>query len=426
MPQVRRVPDLHNATGALMEIRPILSALMRSKVALVLIGLQIALTLAIVCNALFIISQRVQLMSRDSGINEVDTFTIGSLGFGAGFDIKTSVQEDLALLRGLPGVAAAAPTNTTPLSNGGWSTGISLAKGQRPSTAPSAMYFVDEQGLNAFGAKLAEGRFFTADEITDRDPGAIDWPPIVVVSRELAKKLFPNESALGKQIYLNAEGEPNTIIGVVERMQVPWIGFASDSGPEAEFFSTFVPQRIAFGNFGRYIVRAEPGRRDEVMKAAEAAMLKSNHSRIVREPRTVERIRAEGYQEHRAMTIILIGVIVALLAVTALGIVGMASFWVTQRTKQIGTRRALGATRGSILRYFMTENFVITSLGLALGIVLTYGLNYWLMSNYEAQRLPVVYLAGGIVVLLLLGQVAVFGPATRASRVPPAVATRSV
>ncbi|HVH33993.1 MAG TPA: FtsX-like permease family protein, partial [Tahibacter sp.] len=110
----------------------------------------------------------------------------------------------------------------------------------------------------------------------------------------------------------------------------------------------------------------------------------------------------------------------------ALGIVGMASFWVTQRTKQIGTRRALGATRGSILRYFMTENFLITSLGLLLGILLTYGLNYWLMSNYEAQRLPLVYLAGGIVALLLLGQIAVFGPATRASRVPPAVATRSV
>ncbi len=135
------------------------------------------------------------------------------------------------------------------------------------------------------------------------------------------------------------------------------------------------------------------------MKAAETKMAETNHSRIVREPRSIERIRAEGYQEHRAMTIILIGVIVALLAVTALGIVGMASFWVTQRTKQIGTRRALGATRGSIQRYFMTENLLITSLGLALGIVLTYGLNYWLMgTNYEAQRLPLVYLAGGVVV----------------------------
>lgn len=409
-----------------MEFRPILSALMRSKVALVLIGLQIALTLAIVCNSLFIISQRLQLMGRDSGINEVDTFTIGSLGFGTAFNVKTSIEEDIAMLRSLPGVADATSTNTVPMSNGGWSTGVSLKPEQKVSTAPSAIYFVDDHGLNTFGAKLAEGRFFTADEITFRERGDNTWPAIVVITRDLAEKLFPGESAVGKQLYLDNEGAPQTVVGVVERTQVPWIGFASDEGPNAEFFSSFVPQRIAFGSFGRYLVRAEPGRRDEVMKAAEAKMTEINHSRIVREPRTVERIRAEGYQEHRAMTIILIGVIIALLAVTALGIVGMASFWVTQRTKQIGTRRALGATRRSILRYFMTENFLITALGLALGIVLTYGLNYWLMSNYEAQRLPLVYLAGGIVVLLLLGQAAVFGPATRASRVPPAVATRSV
>ncbi|GMV30941.1 MAG: ABC transporter permease [Rhodanobacteraceae bacterium] len=409
-----------------MEFRPILSALMRSKVALVLIGLQIALTLAIVCNSLFIISQRMQLMSRDSGINETDTFTIGSLGFGTAYNVKTSIDEDLAMLRGLPGVVAATSTNTVPISNGGWSTGISLKPEQKVSTAASAMYFVDEHGLDTFGAKLAEGRFFTADEISFRERGDTGWPPIVVITRALANKLFPGESAVGKQLYLDNEGASQTVIGVVERMQVPWIGFASDEGPDAEFQSTFVPQRIAFSNFSRFLVRTEPGRRDEVMKAAEAKMADINHSRIVREPRSVENIRAEGYQEHRAMTIILIGVIVALLAVTALGIVGMASFWVTQRTKQIGTRRALGATRGSILRYFMTENFLITSLGLVLGIVLTYGLNYWLMTNYEAQRLPLVYLAGGILVLLVLGQAAVFGPATRASRVPPAVATRSV
>ncbi len=123
---------------------------------------------------------------------------------------------------------------------------------------------------------------------------------------------------------------------------------------------------------------------------------------------------------------ILGGVIVALLLITALGIVGMASFWVAQRTKQIGTRRALGATRGDILRYFMTENFVITTLGLAAGALLTYAFNYWLITHYQAQRLPLAYLGGGVLALWLLGQIAVFGPATRASRVPPAVATRSV
>src|SRR4029079_15503843 len=120
-------------------------------------------------------------------------------------------------------------------------------------------------------------------------------------------------------------------------------------------------------------------------------------------------------------------VILCLLSITALGIVGMASFWVTQRTKQIGTRRALGATRGSILRYFLTENFLITTGGLVLGAFLSYGLSLWLMSHVQdAQLLPWHYLPIGFVCLWLLGQLAVLGPATRASRVLPAIATRSV
>src|ERR1700745_2540869 len=107
-----------------MEIRPIISALMRSKVALILIGLQIALTLAIVCNALFIISQRIETMSRPSGINEVDTFRIVSNGFGANFNTKNAFAEDLRTIRGLPGVADASPMNTVPMSDSGWSEAI--------------------------------------------------------------------------------------------------------------------------------------------------------------------------------------------------------------------------------------------------------------------------------------------------------------
>src|SRR4029079_13282071 len=104
-----------------MEIRPILSALMRSKVALILIGLQIALTLAIVCNSLFIIATRFEQMGRPSGLDEANTFTLGSMGFGVGFDIAAQYKQDLEELRGLPGVADVTPINTLPLSQGGWS-----------------------------------------------------------------------------------------------------------------------------------------------------------------------------------------------------------------------------------------------------------------------------------------------------------------
>jgi putative ABC transport system permease protein len=123
---------------------------------------------------------------------------------------------------------------------------------------------------------------------------------------------------------------------------------------------------------------------------------------------------------------LLIGVIVALLGVTALGIVGLASFWVSQRRKQIGVRRALGATRGDILRYFQTENFLIVTFGIALGVVLAIGINLSLMKVFEVSHLPLWYLPVGAIVLWLLGQLAVLAPALRAAAVPPVVATRSV
>jgi putative ABC transport system permease protein len=403
-----------------MEIRPILSALMRSKVSMILIGLQVALTLAIVCNALFIIGQRLDLMGRPSGMNEADTFVFGSSGFGQGFDAKASLQADLMLLRQLPGVVAATSANSVPMSGGGWGSGIQLQPKQKTSTAQSTFYMVDSEGLNAFDAKLIAGRNFKQEEIEWRTQGERVQPSAIIVSKALADKLFPNGDALGKQVFLDEDPPASTIIGIVERMQEPWI---DDKDVE---HATFIPYYMPYGNYTRYLVRTEPGRRDEVMKAAEQKLAEANPSRIIGKMRSMEQIRREAYAGDRAMAIILAAVIFALLAVTALGIVGMASFWVAQRTRQIGTRRALGATRFDILRYFQTENFIITTMGLIAGGILAYGFSLWLMQNYQSPRLPWYYVPIGFLCLWVLGQLAVLGPALRASRVPPAVATRSV
>lgn len=405
----------------MLELRPILSALMRSKVSLVLIGLQIALTLAIVCNSLFIISERAALMDRPSGINEADTFAIGSIGFGADFDLRASMAEDLAMLRGLPGIVDASPINSLPMSNGGWSNGVSLKKDQKTSTAPTAMYFVDEHGLNTLGLRLIAGRDYRPDEIGSRTRQSQGWPPELIISKALADKLWPGEDPIGKSFYLDTDAGPSTVIGIVDPLQAPWT-----HNKRVIDYSVLVPEVIGDGRFTRYVLRAEPGQRDAMMKLAEAKMAELNSSRIVRDAKSVEKIRAEGYAEDRAMMIILGVVIASLLIITALGIVGMASFWVTQRTKQIGTRRALGATRGSILRHFLAENFVITSLGLLAGTVLAYGFNAWLIQHYETARMPWYYVPAGCLTLWLLGQLAVLGPARRASRVPPAMATRSI
>jgi putative ABC transport system permease protein len=121
------------------------------------------------------------------------------------------------------------------------------------------------------------------------------------------------------------------------------------------------------------------------------------------------------------------GVVCAvLLAITAAGIVGLTSFWVGQRRKQIGVRRALGATRHDILSYFLTENLLIGAGGVVVGAALAIGMNLWLVSHFEMERLSLLYVVVGVVALLLLGQGAVLAPAMKASRVPPVEATRSV
>src|SRR3546814_11703879 len=123
---------------------------------------------------------------------------------------------------------------------------------------------------------------------------------------------------------------------------------------------------------------------------------------------------------------LVVGVIGALLVVTALGSGGQASFGVQQRTKQVGGRRALGATKGQILRYFQTENFLLATVGIALGMLLAFGINQMLMGKYELPRLPPVYLPIGAVALWVLGQIAVFWPARSSAAGPPPVSTRSV
>jgi putative ABC transport system permease protein len=141
---------------------------------------------------------------------------------------------------------------------------------------------------------------------------------------------------------------------------------------------------------------------------------------------SVSDLRHDVFKNDRVMAAMLVGVILAMMMVTALGIVGLASFWVQQRRRQIGIRRAIGATRGDILRYFQTENFLIVSGGIVLGMALAFGLNLLLMQHYELPRLPVYYLPIGALALWGLGQLAVLGPALRAAAVPPVVATRSV
>ncbi|MGP1667526.1 MAG: ABC transporter permease [Rhodanobacter sp.] len=419
-----------------MTMHPILAALRKHKAGVVLIALQIALTLAIVCNAVFIIGQRIERVNRPTGVDENNLFLVSQQWVGApsadnatGMDeLDNLLQTDLAALRALPGVESVAPVSSLPLLNSSWNGAVDIKPGEAGKDAfkgtRTTYYFSNEQALPTLGLRLVAGRNFSAAEVTHRTFGDMGEPPVAILTKALADKLFPSGDGLGKVVYINGAGTPTTIIGLMERMQVPSTGSWSDT---FVWNSVLVPIRMN-GNFARYAVRTKPGQFDATMKLAVPALYKVNPMRVLDDDsvRSYAVIRDRAYQADRGMAILMGVVALILLCVTAAGIVGLTSFWVGQRHRQIGVRRALGARKSDILRYFQLENLLIAGVGVVIGTLLALGLNMWLMTHYEMTRIPVFYVLTGVVVMLAIGQAAVFVPARRASNVPPVVATRAV
>ena len=411
-----------------MDIRPILSTLMRHKTAAALIVVEIALTCAIICNALFMISDRLSQVREVSGIAEEELVRVQISGIGSDADQVARTRTDLASLRAIPGVKDATVLNQVPFVNSSWNSGVRLQQEQQQSTLTATTYMAEDQFIETLGLTLVAGRDFDADEYREAsdllerttEDGNI---PATIITRSLADKLFPGEDAIGKAFYSWGDA-PIRVVGVVEHLVRP----GGMGGPAEREYAMVFPLRPHYNLGGNYVIRADPDRRTEVLAAAKAVLQANGADRIIQEEnsKTFEQLRREYYQAPRAMAWLLGIVCVALLLITALGIIGLASFWVQQRTKQIGVRRALGATRGQILRYFQTENFLLASIGIALGMLLAFAINQLLMGKYEMARLPLYYLPAGAVLLWTLGQLAVYAPARRAASVPPAVATRSV
>jgi putative ABC transport system permease protein len=408
-----------------MEIRPIFSSLLRNRTGALLIAAQVALSLAIVANALYIIQDRVARTARPSGVADESSqirISIAQIKEPETPEGKLAVQERNAqVLRAVPGVASIALTNQTPLSTSGWNMGLSLDTKQPETTTNAALYFGPDSFVKTFGLKIVEGRDFTPEDVELIDPDkSQDLGRIGIVTQALAKKLFPTGSAVGKTVYIGTGSDalPLQIVGVVERLQSPW----AQDGERGELSLMLASRRTE--SYIQFAVRAEPGQRDRVMKEAEAALAKVPGQMVVHNE-TMDSNRVDLYRNDRAIAWMLGVVTVLLLLVTASGIVGMATLWVNQRRKQIGVRRALGARKLDILRYFIMENVIITSGGVVAGLVLAIGLNQLLVSQLELPKLPLVYLAVGSAVLWLVGIAAVYAPAWRASGISPAIATRS-
>jgi putative ABC transport system permease protein len=407
---------------------PILSALLRNKTGAILVAVQVAISMAILANALHIVNVRQAVAARPSGIaDENSTFYIISRYLtreSAEYD-RAVQQRETDLLRAIPGVESVANASQSPMSNSGSTNSVRLDRKQDNESAHTASYRSGDSLVATWQLKLLEGRDFTAADVLAVDTQVSkEFPKTAIITKALANKLWPGQaSAVGKTMFFGGgeEANPVQIIGVVERLQT-----SSAQVTEEGEFSTLLPFRPIGGMPGAmYTVRTKPGERDRVIKEAEAALAKSAGVPIIVEAKTVEGDRKQRYRADMSLSWTLLTVSFLLLVITASGIVGMASLWVTQRRKQIGVRRALGARRADILRYFITENMMITSAGVISGVLLAIGLNQLLVIKLEMSKLPLAYLLIGSGVFFALGIIAVYGPAWRAATISPAMATRS-
>jgi len=407
----------------MLQLRPILSTLRRHKTAALLIVFEIALTCAIVCNAVFLILNRVERLQFPSGMADGELVYVSTSSIGRDSESPANTRIDLAALRAIPGVRSVAIVNEIPYGNQSENSGLNVAPGQKVPTIDVSTYRADVGGLDTLGLRLLAGRDFRPDEIVDGrefDKSSDPRLPSAIVTRAVAERVFPGRDPVGQVIYILGD-HPTRIVGLVDRLVRP----QPRNAEAQDLYSVIMPIRQTF-NAGMYMLRTDAGRREAVLQAAKQALDRKDGRRVAGDSGLFSDLRTDFYRADVSMVWLLAGVCVALLVVTAFGIVGLASFWVQQRTRMIGTRRALGATRGQILRYFQTENLLLTSAGIALGMLGAFAINQWLMTQYELPRLPLPYLPLGAALLWALGQVAVLAPARRAAALPPAHAMRGL
>jgi putative ABC transport system permease protein len=407
-----------------MELLSIVTGLRRHKATSALIALQVALTLCIVSNALFVVHDRLVRIDRPSGIDEADFAMFRNEWLAPQGDLKARIQGDLAVLRSAPGVADAYATNGVPLYLGGGAGGVGLKPDQEAPSAYAAEYIVDDHAMKTLGIRLTDGRWFTPGEIVERHDSPEDGPPIVIITRALATKLFPAGHALGSSIYVGKN--PSTIIGIVERLVTPLLYGVPPQVMDSFFENSVLIPGLLVEDSYLYVIRAMPGQRDAALLTSQRLLAQHDRARGIDLVHTFPAIRAESYKTDRSLASLLSLVCAMLLLVTGLGIVGLASYWVGLRRSPIGIRRALGARRIDIVRYFQIENVLIVGCGAAVGLALAVAANLWMVQKLALPRMGVHYAVAGAAIVLILGQLAVLWPARRAASIPPARATRAL
>jgi putative ABC transport system permease protein len=399
---------------------PILSAMLKQKYLLLMIVMQIALTLAVLSNGLFIIEKRLDLLQRPSGIDEANTFVLTSSGFTADFNPTNSIQTDLAQLRQMPNIVNAVSTYSFPYSGGSEWDELQTTAGENQNQVPAASYNLDEQAIEALGLHLIAGDNFNPTDVLWQSENSKTIPSVAIITSSVASNLFNTHEwskVLGKTIYIN-KLHPVVIKGVVQQLQAPW-------DPLGKINNSIIYPRIVTRNSSRYFIRTLPGQLKSSMDQVVQHLASNNQQRMIRKVQTIASLKKQVYAPDIAAVSILSVVICALTIIAALGIAGTANLNVLKNYKQIGIRRALGANKMDIFVHCLTENFIQTTAAVIIGCILALGLNIFLVEHYGLPKLPMFYLLVSVFFMYALGVLSTLKSTLKAMNISPAEATKS-
>lgn len=415
-----------------MSLRMLLSTLRRHSLMPILVALQVALACAILSNVLFMVQQQLAPMLAPSGIAGDELILIDQMTPRQHPWSAADVRRGEQALRQVPGVRDASAAFGLPMVSGALMD-MALQGGNGAKVGVNG--YLGAGLVKTLGLQLVAGRDFLPEEYRDFGMGGVGnapWdagaPQPVIITRALAEQLFDDGQALGKVLTDPGDADDHgyRVVGIVRHLLRNQLSLAIDGRSDN---TVLLARRIGSTSLLSFAVRVDPpiseATRTRVAEAIKREFGPTMKADVIPRISSYAERRANAFKSHRAALWLFAVVTVTVVVVTVIGIMGLTGFWVQKRTRQIGIRRALGARRAHILRYFLIENALVAGSGAVLGMLLAVLGNRLLMRHYELAHLPWRYLPLGALLMLVLGQLAVLGPALRAAAVPPVAATRS-
>ncbi|TMP39914.1 hypothetical protein CWB96_16665 [Pseudoalteromonas citrea] len=397
------------------DLIPILKTLKKQKMAPALLAFQIAVTFMVLVNAIYMISERSDLIARPVGANMENTLiVVANLPSEQG-DLTIQLENDLTILKSIHGVVNAAPITGLPLE--GWGLYMDFKLDPNEEDVAYGGYFGSNENLiEAFDLTLLAGENFLPSDIQKVENDGRFKSSKIIITKALAEKIYPDNwrDILGKSLYYHKE--PHEVIGIVDKLQNAWNFWSA-----LEY--TVISAVQEANDTQRYVVQVESGQMASVIKAIPEKLLTHPYKQID-SIEALSEVKRRSYQEDIATNKLLTVVCICLTIITIFGILGQAKFNISRRKKQIGTRRALGASKHQVIRYFMLENAIISTIGVCIGILAAIILNAQFVELLSLSPVPINFLFLGAIAIILLGQIAVAYPVSQAAKISPAITTR--